>query len=194
MTLKQLILKTVALTALTSSVRGQTLHFLNVENSSLSENGISFVIFDRLKNTRKVLKPKVVQCINSEIPSLNVADYVTAYMNKTLNMIIQEVKRGNPKPKKLFLSLATKKSVTTQTLALWLKSVLSQAGIDTNQLSAHSYRGAGLSSAQAKGASIEKIVSYGDWKNAETFHSHYSAPCETSPVGKLILSHFNGSE
>ena len=122
------------------------------------------------------------------------ADYVTAYMNKSLNMRIQEVKMGNPKPKKLFVSWSTKKPVTKQTLARWLKSVLGLAGIDTNQFSAHSYRGAGLSSAHAKGAPIEKIVAFGDWKSAETFHSHYAAPCETSPVGKLILSHFNGSE
>ena len=136
----------------------------------------------------------MVECTNSEIPSLNVADYVTAYLNKTLNLRIQEVKRGNPKPNKLFLSWATKKPVTKQTLARWLKSVLALAGINTNQFSAHSYRGAGLSAAKTKGAPIEKIVAYGDWKNAQTFHSHYAAPCETSPVGKLILSHFDGSE
>ena len=57
---------------------------------------------------------------------------------------------------KLFLSWATKKEVTKQTISRWLTIVLALSGIDTNKFKAHSYRGAGLSAAYAKGVSIEK--------------------------------------
>ena len=190
LTLKHLTLKTVALLALTSSDRGQTLHLLNIENADITVEGISFVIFDRLKNSGRVVKPKVVKCISSDIPSLNVADYVSSYMNRTLAIRAHHVAQGLEKPTQLFLSWATKKSVTKQTIGRWLTSVLKMAGINTDQFAAHSYRGAGLSAARAKGASIEKIVEQGCWKNIKTFQSFYSAPSEDSSIGQLILDHY----
>jgi hypothetical protein len=194
LTLRQLTLKTAALLALTTSDRGQTIHLLNIENTAISDNGISFVIFDKLKTTRRVLKPKVVECTNSEIPSLNVAEYLTAYLNKTFTLRAAQVRQGNPKPTQLFLSWATKKPVTRQTIARWLTTTLRLAGIDTTQFTAHSYRGAGLSAAHSRGASIDKIVASGNWKDAETFHSFYSAPDQDSSVGQIILRHFESGE
>jgi len=189
LTLKQLTLKTVALIALASSDRGQTLHLMNIEHTALTDRGITFIIFDRLKHSRKSVKPKLVECINSEIPSLNVADYVTAYMNRTLPIRIQHVQKGLPKPTQLFMSWATKNPVSKQTIARWLVSVLSQAGIDTKQFKAHSYRGAGLSAALNKGAQVHQIVAAGDWSNTETFKKFYSAPAENSNIGQIILNH-----
>ena len=47
--LRQLILKTLALIAPTSSDRGRTLHLINiVEHTDLTDKGISFIKFDRL--------------------------------------------------------------------------------------------------------------------------------------------------
>ena len=51
---------------------------MNIENTVIEDNAITFVIFDRLKNSRKVIKPKEVKCVTTNNPSLNVADYVTA--------------------------------------------------------------------------------------------------------------------
>jgi hypothetical protein len=178
--MKQLTLKTLALIALTSSDRGQTLHLMNIENTTISKEGISFIIDQRLKNTRRVLKPKIVTCVTSEIDSLNVSDYVVAYLNRTVAMRAAITRTGSPKPTQLFLSWATKKPVAKQTLSRWLKDSLAQAGIDTGQFQAHSYRGAGLSAAFANGASIKDIMSAGDWKDADTFHTHYSAPSRDS--------------
>ena len=147
LSLKMLTLKTLALIALTSSDRGQTIHLMDVENTALSDGNVQFVIFDRLKHTRRVLKPKVVNCITSDIDSLNVSNYVVSYMNCTLSLRAKAVKEGKEKPTKLFLSWATKMPVTKQTLARWLKYTLKLAGIDDSQYSSHSYRGAGLSNA-----------------------------------------------
>jgi hypothetical protein len=57
---------------------------MNIEHTTVSEEGISFVIDQRLKNTRRILKPKVVKCVTSVHDSLNVCDYVVAYLNRTL--------------------------------------------------------------------------------------------------------------
>ena len=191
LSLKQLTLKTVALIALTSSDRGQTLHLINIEHCSITEHGISFIIFNRLKQHRKSITPKTVQCVNSDIPSLNVADYVTAYLNRTLPIRAQHVAQGSEKPKRLFLSWATKKEVTKQTILRWLTSVLKLAGIDTSHFSAHSYRGAGLSAAYSKGVPLDKIIAHGDWKNCETFKKHYDAPSSDTPIGQVILNCYN---
>lgn len=178
--------------ALTSSDRGQTLHLICSDNSEECDDGISFVVFDQLKNTRKVSKPKVVKCISSDIDSLNVSSYVSAYMKRTKPLRDALVANGRKTPIKLFLSWATKREVTKQTIARWLTTSLSMSGIDTKQFKAHSFRGAGLSAAYNKGASIDKIVAHGCWKNVDTFHSYYSAPNEDSNIGQIILSHYEG--
>ena len=51
LSLKQLTLKTVALVALSSSDSGQKLKLLNIENTYLTEDSITFVIFERLKTS-----------------------------------------------------------------------------------------------------------------------------------------------
>ena len=155
LTLKQLTLKTVALIALTCSDRGQTMHLMNIENATISPNSISFVIFDPLKHTKKVVRPKVIKCLSSDIPELNVCDYVTAYMNRTITIRASHVAEGKEKPTQLFLSWATKGPITRQTLSRWLKITLKNAGIDVSQFSGHSFRGAGLSSAYSHGASLQ---------------------------------------
>ena len=104
------------------------------------------------------------------------------------------IQQGTPKPSQLFLSWATKKPVTKATISRWLTTTLKLAGIDTTQFTAHSYRGAGLSAAHSKGASIEKIVEHGNWSNVDTFHSYYNAPDRDSPIGQIILNHFKPGE
>ena len=89
---------------------------------------------------------------------------------------------------KLFLSWATKKPVTRQSIARWLVHVLQLAGIDTATFKAHSYRGAGLSHAFQKGASIKQIVEAGNWANDSTFRMFYNAPSYDSAIGKIILN------
>lgn len=185
LSLKQLTLKTLALLALSSSDRGQTLHSINIENTDITDNTVVFVITTKLKTTRKVIKNKVIKCIATDTPSLNVCDYVLYYLNKTLAFRAAEVAKGKRKPTELFLSWATKKPVSKQSIARWLKQVLILAGIDN--YGAHSYRGAGLSDAFSKGVTIDEIVRAGDWSNAQTFQRFYNKPSNSSNVGRIIL-------
>lgn len=187
LSLKELTLKTLALIALSSSDRGQTIEKININNVTITENKVTFVIFDRLKHTRKVNKPKVIECLSSDNAALDVCDYVKAYMQRTAPLREKLVNESHPKSSQLFISWLTKRPVTRQTLARWLKTSLSQAGIDSGQFSAHSYRGAGLSAAYNKGANINQIIEAGSWTNVGTFKKHYLAPENTSNVGRIIL-------
>ena len=187
-------IKTLALVALTSSDRGQTLHSMKIDQYNETESGLDFVIFDRLKTTRKVLKPKVVSCISSDIPTLNLRDYVIEYMRRTLPYREECANKGMEFPKQLFISWFTKRPVTRQTLTRWLRDCLEKSGIDSNQFTAHSFRGAGLSSAYAHGASIESIVKHGSWTNVNTFKRHYFAPENDSAIGSIILNQYKGGE
>ena len=185
LSLKQLTLKTVALIALTSSDRGQTIHLAKTTNMILEEdNSIKFVIKDRTKTTRRTLRPKIINCCNSEMEELNVANCVRFYLDATKEFRLSNLNNGE----NLFYSWKTKKPVSKPTIARWLKLVLKLAGIDTNQFTAHSYRGAGLSSAFFRGASIGQIISAGNWKNVNIFKDHYCAPSYESSLGNMILN------
>lgn len=189
LSLKSLTQKTLALVALSSADRGQTIHLMDIENMTVSDDKISFVIFDRLKHTRRVIKPKVIDCIPSENPALNVQEYVKFYLEATSAFR----DRVSPPATRLFLSWLTKRPVTRQTLSRWLKCVLSQAGIDTTQFSGHSYRGASLSTAFHHGANIKQIIEAGSWSSVNTFRRHYLAPENNSEVGKIILQQLSSS-
>ena len=182
LTLKELTLKTVALVALTSSDRGQTLHLARSDKMVLNDNGsLEFLIHDRIKSTRRVIKPKTMYCCTSKVEELNVAKYVQYYLESTMDY------RNSLLDKKLFISWITKKPVTSATIGGWLKTVLHLSGIDTNLYTAHSYRGAGLSKAHSKGASPSQIISGGNWSNIDIFENHYHAPTDDSELGRLIL-------
>lgn len=185
--LKHLTLKTLALIALSSSDRGQTLHALDVENTVIENNEVTFLIFKTLKTTKRSSKPKTVKCISNENDSLNVGDYVLRYMNRTFAARASAVRKGLPKPTQFFISWKTKSPVSKKTIARWLTTVLQLAEIDTGQFKAHSYRGSGLSAALKRGATATQILQAGDWTNIHTFNHHYNAPSINSNVGKIIL-------
>ena len=117
LSLKNLTLKTVALLALSSLDRGQPLHSLNIEKINIVNNSVNSIVDTKLKTTRKVLTPRIVKCVAAEDPTLNVYDYVLAYLIKTLPMRAASVAAGNGKPIQLFLFWATKRPVTKPTLA-----------------------------------------------------------------------------
>ena len=186
-----LTLKTLALIALSSSDRGQTLHSLNIDNMTIEDDTLCFVIFSRLKTTAlKVSKPKLVRCVQSNTPELNVASYALAYIERTLPIRNELVAKGRDKPTQLFLSWTTKLPVKRNSLARWLKIILSLAGINTKQFSAHSFRGAGLSKAFSRGATLDQILKAGSWKRVTTFSKH--CPSEDTPIGQIILHNLHG--
>ena len=187
LTLEQLTLKVIALIALTSSDRAQTLEKINIENSTLTEDAIMFPIYSLLKGSKRNRPVTVVKCMKWDDPSLNVADYVVGYLNKTLKFRLRAIAKGLPKPINLFLSCYTGKPLKRATISKYLLKVMSMSGIDTECFKPHSARGIGPSLMFKKGSSPNTILEQGNWKNLDTFKRFYNRESEDSPAGKLIL-------
>ena len=77
----------------------------------------------------------------------------------------------------IFLSWIGKHDpVTSSTIARWLKTCLSEAGIDTEILKAHSVRGASSSKAATAGVTTADILQAADWSSESTFQKYYHHP------------------
>ena len=161
------------------------LHFAYVNSINVLEDSIEFIILQKTKTSnRKKARGEVIKCVSSDIAELNVKDYVMAYLERTKEFRSSSV----PNSSQLFLSWKHKTPVTKQTLARWLTIMLDLAGINTEVYKAHSYRGAGLSAAYEKGASLQSIMSQGNWTSTSTFKNFYCAPTEESDIGRLIIN------
>lgn len=181
--LRELTLKTLALIALSCSDRGQTIHLMRIDRMSREGDDLVFVIKDRTKSIRKVMKPLFVKCISTNDPTINVRVCVEEYISRTQSFRSSHVTNSS----QLFLSWATHKPVCKATIARWLTKILELAGIDP-KFKSHSFRGASLSEAKARGASVKAIMAAGRWKNVSTFNNYYLAPSEESSIGQIILN------
>jgi len=64
-------------------------------------------------------------------------------------------------------------SATSATIARWIKTGLSKAGIDTSIFKAHSIRSAATSAAADAGVSVTEIMETTDWTSASVFEKFY---------------------
>ena len=77
-------------------------------------------------------------------------------------------------PDRLFLSYVTQyRPVATDTLARWIRGVVQNAGIDTFVFGVHGTRGASASAARNSNATLDAVLSAGDWSSGRTFNRHY---------------------
>ena len=67
------------------------------------------------------------------------------------------------------------------------------ARLDINMFLPGSTRGASVSAAARRGASITKILLNGDWSNLGTYQRFYHRTVDDTPVGRLILEEANVS-
>ena len=64
-------------------------------------------------------------------------------------------------------------SVSSATIARWIKVVLEQSGIDTKAFTAHSTGSASTSAAKAQGVSLAEVLSIAEWSRSSTFERFY---------------------
>ena len=77
--------------------------------------------------------------------------------------------------------------VASATIARWIKSALTKAGIDTSIFKAHSVRGATTTAAALAGISIPEILEAEDWTSQSVFERFYYRP-HTPLFGQVVLS------
>lgn len=128
--LKALTLKVTALTALVTAQRCQSLHKLSLDNTSVYEDKIVFVIKDRIKTSLpgktfpKVDIPRFAENINL-CPRAHLLHYIAQTES------LRTLDEGSVN--QLFSSFCKPhRAVRSCTIARWLKTVLQQASVDTS--------------------------------------------------------------
>jgi len=107
---------------------------------------------------------------------------LTSYIGRTSPL------RSESKEGPLFISfLKPHKLVSSASVARWLKSVLSSAGIEG--FTAHSTRGAGTSKAALSGLSMQEIMRLADWSREFT-SSSTTDHCPSTLKGFWVHVHF----
>lgn len=168
LSLRELTLKTVTLIALTSGQRAQSIHLMKISNLNINENEIICFINDKTKTLRPGFKNVPIRIEKySDDQDLCVFNSLKRYLQVTASLRQQNNQ---------FLWISHVKphnNVTKQTISRWIKSVLKEAGINTEIFSAHSTRMASVSKANALGIGLETILKTAGWKNANNYQKFY---------------------
>ena len=168
--LKNLTLKVTMLMALLTGQRCQTLQALSVKDMTVTAGRCVFQLTSLLKTSRpgKHLGPVVFTSFTSD-ESLCVVSCLTEYIART--------DKFRDKSHQLLISYQKPyKEVTIDTISRWLKLVLTQAGIDTTNVTGHSTRAASTSEAKRNNVPITTIMESAGWSNATTFNRFYNKP------------------
>ena len=180
LSLKLLTLKCVALLALISVQRVQTIHCINVDDVSFSEHSVQIIVNSTLKTSRPNwhLHPLVFHKYSNK--QLCIVRYLRQYIARTRSI------RGDET--RLFISFNKPHSrVTTSTIGRWIKTVLHRSGIDISTYKAHSTRAASASKAYMH-VPTAKVLSAGGWSSSNSFQKHYNLPVmSSSSVQNAVL-------
>jgi len=166
--LKDLTLKTAMLVSLVSAQRGQTIHYLNLNDMTRSETLITFAVRKPLKQSKPGVKPMVVKF--TSYPADPRICVVT-----TLQMYLACTKDKRHGCKQLFISyLKPFKPVSRSTISRWIKIVMRNSGINVEVFKPHSTRAAATSKASASFVPLDQILSTAGWSSASTFAKFYN--------------------
>jgi integrase len=113
-------------------------------------------------------------------------------------IFMTDVLRTSSSSKLLVSFIKPHRPVTATTISIWIKSVLSGAGIDKS-FTAHSTRGAASSKAAAAGIPIDEILKRASWTKESTFLRFYkrtvtSSSCDSVVLGRRFLVFSPGFE
>ena len=189
--LRQLTLKLVMLMALTRPSRTMDLSKLDIGYRHFTTSGVLFKPQHLSKQSRPS-KPLADFFYPRYAEDETICPVVTlqAYEARTIEFRSLSTDKKNSL---LFLSWIGKhEPVTSSTIARWLKTCLSEAGINTEMFKAHSVRGASSSTAATAGVTTSDILQAADWSSVTTFQKFYlrssQNPEDKTSFGKAVLS------
>lgn len=180
--------KLTMLLTLVSGQRCQSLACLDIRDMYIEDDCIVFRFNVLLKQTRPFFQvaPLVLRKF-SDSPPLCVYSLLKLYLKTTSDI------RGDT-TKLLLMIRKPHYAVTSQTVARWIKKVMTDAGIDTNIFSAHSTRSAATSAAKSVGMSLTSIMNAVGWSNSGTFHKFYHRTANSDNFGLSVLSKYSTSD
>jgi hypothetical protein len=95
----------------------------------------------------------------------------------------------DPDSSALFLAIRRPhKPVGSSTLGNWIKSCLSDAGLDPSSFSAHSTRGAAASKAVKQGIPVDTVLKTANWSRESTFQKFYHYELVVTTVTEAVLT------
>ena len=185
--LKELSLKLAMLVALVSGQRCQTLSCLDVSGEHMKklDSYYSFALSAHLKQDRpgKVFgNLRLFRCTRKQL---------CVYTTLERYLLVTESLR---KSSKLFVSyIKPHDKVSSSTIGRWIKTVLSQAGIDVRLYQAHSTRAASASKA-AGVIPIDMLMKLAGWSQESTFRKFYDkSVAVTDQMSNAILNSVNNT-
>lgn len=182
LSLRNLTLKLCMLIALLIAPRCQTLKALDLSTLTFAGGAARFGVSELLKTSRrgKVGKDILLQGYPPD-RRLCVLKVLREYIDRTA-----EIRSDN----KLFISFIKPfNKVSSPTIARWIRTVLSLAGIDVSVFKAHSVRAASVSAAHNNYIPVSDIMDMAGWTNECTFRKFYDKKLENgSGYQEAILS------
>lgn len=164
--LNVLTYKLIMLLALTTKQRAQTLHAININDIQCYDNFVIIPINKLLKNSCQRKNKCCLHLKTYPDPSLCVVQTLKHYIHRT------KFFRGNCK--QLFISFQKPYlPVSKDSISRWIKTVMTEAGIDTDIFKAHSTRAASSSAAKRNNVPIDDILKSAGWSNSKTFETFY---------------------
>jgi site-specific recombinase XerD len=165
--LKTITLKLIALLALVTAQRAQTLTSIKI--SDIVWGSPVQIKLSSILKTTSIKNPNPVLVI----PSFDSTNLCPVH---TLHCYIDKTKDIRKESDQLFISFVPPhKPVTSQTISHWLCKVLEMSNIDTSVFSGHSFRHASTSKASNRGVSIDSIFQRAGWSSgSKVFAKHYN--------------------
>lgn len=168
LSLMDLSMKCLALLALCSAQRMQTLRAILISNIELRDKEAVIKIPKRLK-TSKVGHGLVLRFDAFKDKKLCVVNCLRVYLDRTSSIRNSD---------KLFVcTKAPFGEASAQTISNWAKRLFALAQIDVNKFSAHSFRHSSTSKAKSLGIPTDVIFSAAGWsKKSKVFAKFYDRP------------------
>ena len=164
LSLKLPTLKCVALIALATAQRSQTLVALDLNHLFVMDTSVVFEINYLIKTSKPGHTDFQVKLDKYQNKAICPVTTLKSYIKRTNKM---------RKSQRLFVSFKTLKAIKSSTISRWLKLVLSQSGIDIQKFKVHSLRGTSQSAACRAGVSLKDILTTANWSSASTFRRFY---------------------
>jgi len=177
--LKSLTLKTVSLLSLCSAQRVQTLASIEIHNISFTSSEVNIKVDSRLKTSRPG-KGFLISLKKFRNKKLCVYDALKIYLERTKDIRCES---------KWFISiLGPHRTVSSQTISRWLKTVLETSGVDTSIFSGHSFRHSATSKASSAGICLDTIYKAAGWsEKSKVFARFYNKPICKSDFSTSLL-------
>lgn len=179
--LEKISRKLATLLALVTAHRLQTLSKINIKNIEQLTDRVIIKIPDLIKTSHLgSMQPVLTLPYFQEKPEICPVLTLKAYLNNTKSL------RGHSDY--LFIGLKQPhKTVSSQTLGRWIKTTLSECGIDSGTFSAHSTRHAATSKAHQLGVNIDLIRKTAGWiGSSNVFGRFYNRTIENSVDDSLF--------